>query len=388
MPSLTNQSNSHTALFGSTQGAVTGCGGKAAMNGGKGCGIVSYTAMRGGKRSRKRRKTRGRRKRKRVKRRASKRRRRRGGATKNLLAPKAGMSNMLRRGGNASRGISKAEAMTLHGGGYGYNSAVAKGSFGEHSLGQGYHGHSTLPTSRYHSCGIVPKFKMGAGMNYVGTKTIQKGAGPAKYPSNQSIPIPGTSGQNQSTNASYGYTTGKNAAIFAPGHAQVTNLSHGQQCNLSGGGIVHDAFSKVFSLPGKVSRGVDNAMGNVSLDAGISAAGGGRRTRRRKGGSMAKKCGTWIRRKGIANSKKKRGKGKGRRSRRKKQRGGYAQYMSNVPLTWTQQTPAGGAGGTWEGQLASPPTYTRTNNCHNNYNHFTGKNTPSPVLDQAVVSRT
>tara|TARA_Y100000748_G_scaffold273407_1_gene247892 strand:- start:439 stop:627 length:189 start_codon:yes stop_codon:yes gene_type:complete len=60
--------------------------------------------------------------------------------------------------------------------------------------------------------------------------------------------------------------------------------------------------------------------------------------------------------------------------------------MSNVPLTWTQQTPAGRDGGVWQGKLATPPTYTKTNICHNNYNHFTGKNTPSPVLDQAIVS--
>ena len=75
----------------------------------------------------------------------------------------------------------------------------------------------------------------------------------------------------------------------------------------------------------------------------------------------------------------------GKRSRRRgKQKGGYAQYQSNVPLTWTQQLPAGDGGGSWQGQLASPPTYSRADFCHNNYNHFLGTNTASPVLDQAA----
>ena len=85
--------------------------------------------------------------------------------------------------------------------------------------------------------------------------------------------------------------------------------------------------------------------------------------------------------------RKKKSKGKkrgGRRRGRKTQKGGYAQYGSNTPLTRTLELPAGAEGGSWEGQLASPPTYTAGNFCQDNYNHFTGKGSPSPVLDQAA----
>ena len=82
--------------------------------------------------------------------------------------------------------------------------------------------------------------------------------------------------------------------------------------------------------------------------------------------------------------RKSKGKKGGRRRGRKTQKGGYAQYGSNTPLTRTLELPAGAEGGSWEGQLASPPTYTAGNFCQDNYNHFTGKGSPSPVLDQAA----
>jgi len=415
--SFANQANAHTG-FSLQRGAAphgpqpTGCGGKAGLTSGKGCGVVSYTALRGGKRSRKR-------KRKHRKRKKRNSRRRCGGSPANLLEPKKGMRQMLTRGKNASRGLSLSEKRTISGaglfgyskskknlidiapslqgndgldpsvktgGGYGYTRATAAQSFGPHGLGQGYHLKGTLPTTGYKNCGIIPNFKMGAAVNYVGTKTIQKGAGPAKFPSNQSLKLMSTDGQNQMPAASYGYTTGKNASIFAPGHAQVTNLSNNkQQCHLSGGrkkkggrGLVSHLFGEVANFPGKVSSDANNLIGNSFLD--VHAASGGRRTKRRKRKHSKK------RRKRKHRRSRKRRRVKRRKRRTKKQRGGYAQYQSNYPLTWTQQTPDGRAGGTWEGQLASPPTYSRTNICHNNYNHYTGKNTPSPILDQAVMT--
>ena len=62
-----------------------------------------------------------------------------------------------------------------------------------------------------------------------------------------------------------------------------------------------------------------------------------------------------------------------RRRRRRTQRGGYSQFQSDVPRTNTMQTPNGPQGGTWEGQLATPPTYKILNNCQDNYNHYTQK---------------
>ena len=472
--SLVNQANAHSG-FSLQRGAApagpppTGCGGKS-VGYPKPCGIKSYTSLRGGRRSKKR----GRRRKR--KRRTS--RKRSGGSPPNRLQPKKGMREMLTRGKNASRGLSREELKTLHGGsrsqtmvggklvkggsgttgyqtrrsinintpkkmpvcitrrcvegggstttgyqreknsinlydvdradphprkdsgmwiappgvatklsqnggGYGFNSKVAAGSFGPNSLGQGYHLKATVPTTGYKNCGIIPDFKMGAGVNYVGTKTIQKGAGPAKYPSNQSMRLMSTDGQNQMANPNYGYTTGKNAAIFAPGHAQVTiNNAHEQQCHLNGGKkkkggnrfflAMKDKFE---SVPSEVSKDVDNTIGNAFL--GVHAASGGGHTRKRRRSRKRK----YRKRRNSRKRKVKR-----RRRHTKKQRGGYAQFQSNVPLTWTEQQPAGAAGGTWQGQLATPPTYTRTDICHNNYNHYTGKNTPSPILDQAVMA--
>jgi hypothetical protein len=72
-----------------------------------------------------------------------------------------------------------------------------------------------------------------------------------------------------------------------------------------------------------------------------------------------------------------------KKAKRKKHRGGYAQFRSNIPLTRTMQLPAT-ASGDWQGQLATPPPYSSTDLCNNNYNHYTGKNSPSPVLDQGL----
>ena len=65
--------------------------------------------------------------------------------------------------------------------------------------------------------------------------------------------------------------------------------------------------------------------------------------------------------------------------RRRNQRGGYHQYLSNVPDTPGQRTPNGGGYKT-----ANPTTFSVLNNCVDNYNHYTGKGSPSPVLDQDV----
>jgi len=67
---------------------------------------------------------------------------------------------------------------------------------------------------------------------------------------------------------------------------------------------------------------------------------------------------------------------KKKQMRARKQQGGYAQYSSNQPLTWTQQSPNGQ--NNWQ---LSTPTYSKSNNCNDNYNHFTGKGESSPILD-------
>ena len=55
----------------------------------------------------------------------------------------------------------------------------------------------------------------------------------------------------------------------------------------------------------------------------------------------------------------------------KKQRGGYNQWMSNIAYTPSYST--GGNLSANESALANPVPYQTTNNCVDNYNHFTNK---------------
>jgi hypothetical protein len=70
---------------------------------------------------------------------------------------------------------------------------------------------------------------------------------------------------------------------------------------------------------------------------------------------------------------------KNRRNKRGGQRGGYAQYQNNLPMTPTYQV-AGVNVPASQLALANPPPVTVLPNCVNcvdNYNHFTGKGFPS-----------
>ena len=62
------------------------------------------------------------------------------------------------------------------------------------------------------------------------------------------------------------------------------------------------------------------------------------------------------------------------------QKGGYAQYGSNVPDTPGYSQPNPGPM-PW---ATAPGSYTEQTNCVDNYNHFTGKGGPSPTLDKGV----
>ena len=55
----------------------------------------------------------------------------------------------------------------------------------------------------------------------------------------------------------------------------------------------------------------------------------------------------------------------------KRQRGGYNQWMSNIAYTPSYST--GGQLAPADNALAMPVPYQVTNNCVDNYNHFTGK---------------
>ena len=113
--------------------------------------------------------------------------------------------------------------------------------------------------------------------------------------------------------------------------------------------------------------------------------GGSRRRRRRK--RKSRRRSRRVRRKARRKTRRRarrRTRRRVRRRRRRRQRGGYYQFGSNTPSTPGYATPNGG---NWE--VANPPTYARNDacgsgNCVDNYNHFTGKGSVSPVLDGDV----
>lgn len=110
------------------------------------------------------------------------------------------------------------------------------------------------------------------------------------------------------------------------------------------------------------------------------------KTRRKRGGDvstvqkMQQKWQQWV---GFppqlkGGSYKKRRKRKG--GRRKTLKGGYAQFASNSPNTPGFSSPKLGPL-PW---ATGPLSKSRQINCQDNYNHYTGKSTASPVLDQAA----
>jgi len=111
-----------------------------------------------------------------------------------------------------------------------------------------------------------------------------------------------------------------------------------------------------------------------------------RRTRRKRGGDVStlqKMTQKWQQYIGFppqlkGGSFKKRQRRKG--GKRKTMKGGYAQFASNDPMTPGFSSPKPGPL-PW---ATGPLSKARQINCQNNYNHFTGKSSASPVLDQAA----
>ena len=113
-----------------------------------------------------------------------------------------------------------------------------------------------------------------------------------------------------------------------------------------------------------------------------------RRTRKRRGGSgltKKQKFMQWAQynigwppqMQGGKSYKQRR---RSRGGKRKTMKGGYAQYGSNKPMTPGFASPKPGPL-PW---ATGPLSKARQINCQDNYNHFTGKSSPSPVLDQAA----
>ena len=119
----------------------------------------------------------------------------------------------------------------------------------------------------------------------------------------------------------------------------------------------------------------------------IKRKGRKRHTRRRRGGGvsyvqkMKQNMHNWVGfPQAFTGGRKLRKTRKKRKKKRKKMKGGYSQFASNDPNTPGYSTPKVGPL-PW---ATGPLSKTRHINCQNDYNHYTGKSSASPVLDQAA----
>ena len=387
MLEYTNTDNSHIGnMLASREGILQGCGGcSPAVNSGptaagNGKGIVQARGLQrpakgGAKRRLKSKKSR----------KKPKRSRKRGGApegsqTARQMARRSqqGTRSMVKRGRGGGR-----RRRRRRGGGIGYGMSKA----GARQAAEDHMGYGSTPETAYRSCGVNPPFKMGAGQPYDSMAALQKGAGKQAT----------TKVDNNLSNAGYGYKGG-DVKLFAGSYAPVSSTSYEQTCQRGGKSRAQIMLSNLGAPFGAAKEKVEGVLRNLAQTSQASKilyppqAGGRRGRRRRKRPSTRKRRKkrrrhTRRRRPARRRSRRRRRVRPRRRKRRTrggKQRGGYAQYHSNLPFTSTQSLPNGPAGGDWIGQLATPPTYARINDCQNNYNHYTGTNSPSSVFDGAA----
>ena len=183
-----------------------------------------------------------------------------------------------------------------------------------------------------------------------------------------------TIGASESVYPGYGYTTGVDNKLFlGSGYPRITRTKGGtkkKRNNKKGmktrgrktrGGMKNLSFSPLKSVPIKLDQSIDPGYGYTTGAENELFYGSGYpeitpNTGCIKGGAKSRKG----RKKNTRKNK--------RKNKRKTQRGGYNQYLGDVPLTYSMQIPPNGP---QNGQMAMPPPYTVLNNCQDNYNHYT-----------------
>jgi hypothetical protein len=263
-----------------------------------------------------------------------------------------------------------------------YKSAVT-GGFSQTGGGAGFTNENIItspnaraPVTPYSNCkGQSPKFKMGAGNPYSSGAAMMKGAQTGGGGANPLAPT-ASDYYNQSTSVGYGYKNGKDNLLFAgsgyPKETQTTTINSCQR-----GGKRRRTRRRKKKGKGK-GKGKGSRSRSRSRKRRRPKKGQRSRTRKGKRDFLTHKGNKFFNRRGHRQKRpnkrsRKRRPYKKRRRKSRKQRGGYSQYQSDVPLTYTMQTPNGSQGGSWEGQLSTPPTYKVLNLCQDNYNHYTQK---------------
>ena len=205
--------------------------------------------------------------------------------------------------------------------------------------------------------GKTPMFS-NANPNYVNPTSSNN---PANFGSNE---IPGLTSQPYYPKAFYGV---KSNVYAASGHATIKGGSRSRSRKCVGGGKKNCCqikgvstlkrkiknIVKVYKMKGKKSiKNIKNSIKSLFAN---------RRSRTISGGK---------------HKKSRTRKNRSRRNRR--QRGGYAQYQNNLPMTEVYSL--GGKLPASELALANPPPYKVLSNCVNcvdNYDHYTNKGFPS-----------
>ena len=185
---------------------------------------------------------------------------------------------------------------------------------------------------------------------------------------------------NQSTAAGYGYKTGADNRMFAgSGYPKISQTTVINDCQSGGKKSRSKKKNNSSRSRKRKNRSRRTRKGGflckLIKKRSYTHPKKGQKSRTRKGRKdfITHKAFNRSRhrqyRKRKPYTKKRRNK-KNKPRRRRLRGGAYKQFQSNVPLTYTMQTPNGPQGGSWVGQLATPPTYKILNNCKDNYNHY------------------
>ena len=283
-----------------------------------------------------------------------------------MVTVKIMVSNSKKNKNGNNKGNSKNKTVQK-GGGYAFTASDAEMAANN---GMGY---GSMPFSSYSNCGTVRESGLGAGIQHGGGLPLV----PANVDSNSML-VANPPAVNNNLRPGYGYVSGKDNLLFAGSGYPLETAYNGNQCAQSGGRRRRHKRRRTRRKHHRKRKKTRNKR---------------KRRRRFKKGTRSKthKGNNFETRKNSKRySQKRLKKLTGRRTMRapvfsfaggnRVQKGGYHQYGSNIPDTAGFANPNPGPL-PW---ATGPGSYTRQINCEDNYNHFTGRGGPSPVLDKGV----
>ena len=233
-------------------------------------------------------------------------------------------------------------------------------------------GYGRTPSSSYSNCGSVRPDGMGAGIQHGGNRLVPADVG------SSGMLVQNPPAVNNNLAPGYGYTNGDDNLAFAGSGRPLTTAYNANQC---GGKRKRTSKRKHKRKHKHTKRHRKKAHKRTHHHKRRKK---GTRSKTHKGKNYT------TRRSSKRYSQKRLKKLTGRRTMRapifsfaggkRVQKGGYAQYGSNVPDTPGYSQPNPGPM-PW---ATGPGSYAEQTNCVDNYNHFTGKGGPSPTLDKGV----